>query len=258
MPARRILTALPVYNEARHLRPVLNEVARHCREILVVDDGSTDGTAEIVDSIPGLRVVHHPVNRGYGAGIRSAFDYAQEHRFDALVTIDCDGQHQPSLIPALASAVFDDPAGPVDIVSGSRYLQAFAGDSAPPEARRRINVRINALLKDRLGLELTDSFCGFKAYRVNALTRLDVTEFGYAQPLQFWVQVVAQKLRVREFPVPLIYLDEERSFGGSLDDANRRYAYYLEVFEHEFQRWFPEGFPARTSEPIATEGVRRV
>ncbi|MBD3676699.1 MAG: glycosyltransferase family 2 protein [Planctomycetaceae bacterium] len=219
----KVLTALPVFNEANHLEAVLSEVRRYSSNILVVDDGSTDGTSELLDRESDLFVIHHDQNLGYGAGLRSAFGFAQKHNFDALVTIDCDGQHQPCLIPALAAALESPDA--VDVVSGSRYLQAFENDTAPPEARRAINMKINRLLKDELGLVLTDSFCGFKAYRVTALKNLEVSELGYAMPMQFWVQVVAQELRIREFPVPLIYLEEERSFGGSLDDSEQRLKY---------------------------------
>lgn len=240
MSATRILTALPVYNEVSHLREVLAQVRRYSSEILVVDDGSTDGTAELLAQEKDLFVVRHETNLGYGAGIRTAFEYAIEHDYDVLVTIDCDGQHQPCLIPKLAAAVFPESGEPVDIVSGSRYLTRFEGDSTPPEARRRINMQINELLASRLGLKLTDSFCGFKAYRVAALPEFEITELGYAIPLQFWVQAVARNLSIEEFPVPLVYLEEKRSFGGSLDDSERRMAYYLEVFEREMSRWFPE------------------
>src|SRR5690606_6263672 len=136
---------------------------------------------------------------------------------------------------ALVERLFADEADgrPVDIVSGSRYLKVFEGDSEPPDDRRRINMRITALLNESLGLNLTDSFCGFKAYRVASLEAFDVTELGYAMPLQHWVQAVVAGLKIVEYPVPLVYLDENRSFGGSLDDAKQRMQYYLEVLHRE-------------------------
>ncbi len=224
-----VLVALPVYNEQEHVADVLRSVQRFSSHILVVDDGSRDRTGEILRGLSNVDVVTHAENQGYGAALRSAFQYAQEHDFDALVTIDCDGQHQPELIPAIAAALTDG----VDIVSGSRYLRTFAGDNAAPEDRRRINAAITAELNQRLGLSLTDAFCGFKAYRVASLGALSITETGYAMPLQVWVQAAAVGLEIREFAVPRVYLEEERSFGGSLDDANRRLAYYRDVLDRE-------------------------
>jgi dolichol-phosphate mannosyltransferase len=118
-----------------------------------------------------------------------------------------------------------------DIVSGSRYLQRFAGDSRPPQDRRRVNRLITDELNRRLVLSLTDAFCGFKAYRVRALARMELTETGYAMPLELWVRAAELGLRIVELPVPLIYLDERRSFGGSLDNVDTRLAVYRKVLE---------------------------
>lgn len=232
----RVLTALPVFNEENHLVDVLREVRNYAEEILVIDDGSSDRTPELLAQEKGIYVLTHQQNQGYGAALRSAFEYALAGQYDVLVTIDCDGQHEPGLIPEMAAAVFATTEScdqPADIVSGSRYLKQFDQASVPPADRRRINMQITELLNDRFKLGLTDSFCGFKAYRVNALANLRITEIGYAMPLQLWVQAAALGMKIVEFPVPLIYLDEERSFGGSLDQAERRMAYYREVIDRE-------------------------
>ena len=229
MSSRR-LVALPVYNEVRHVNRVLDEVQRYASEILVVDDGSTDGTSAVLKSRGDVRVVRHAENRGYGAALLTAFAYAQEHDFELLVTIDCDGQHEPQRIPHFFDACTGTPAAGcavnIDIVSGSRYLKAFEGDTPPPPERRRINEQVTAELNRRLGLNLTDAFCGFKCYRVSALRRLNISEPGYAMPLEVWVQAAAAGLKIIELPVPLIYLDEKRSFGGVLDDGQTRLEYY--------------------------------
>ncbi len=225
------LVALPVYNEVDYVDDVLDQVLRHSDRILVVDDGSTDGTADKLDArraaSPGrIDVIHHPQNRGYGAGLQSAFAYTLEHGYAGIVTLDCDGQHQPHRIPSFIAA-----AESADIVSGSRYLEKFAGDDEPPAERMQINRRITAEINERLGFKLTDAFCGFKAYRAEALRAMTITNNGYAMPLELWVQAAAAKLRVIELPVPLIYLDLERSFGGSLDQSEIRLKYYNEVLE---------------------------
>ena len=226
----RFLTALPVYNEAAHVSGVLDEVLRFAPDVLVVDDGSNDGTAAVLAARRDVRVIRHEANRGYGAALATAFKTALAGDWDGLVTIDCDGQHQPRMIPQFVAALAD-PAAPADIVSGSRYLARFPGDSQPPAARRRVNAAITAEINERLGLALTDAFCGFKAYSRRALSRLHVTEAGYAMPLEVWVQAAAAGLRIVELPVPLIYLDLARSFGGALDDAGTRLAYYREVLD---------------------------
>lgn len=232
----RVLTALPVYNEESHIVDVLDEVRRYSGDILVVDDGSSDRTPELLARQADVHILTHEQNQGYGAALRSAFLFAVEQDYDVLVTIDCDGQHEPRLIPEIAAAVFPPGKEPVDVVSGSRYLKRFRGDSIPPPERRNINMQITSLLNERLDLNLTDGFCGFKAYRVEALKCFEITELGYAMPLQFWVQAVRAGLRIVEFAVPLVYLEEERSFGGSLDDGRRRMAYYREVFEREMEQ----------------------
>jgi len=226
-----VLTAIPVHNEEAHLESVLSEVLRFAEHVLVVDDGSTDRTPELLRGFPTVKVIRHPVNRGYGAGLRSAFRHTLDSGFDALVTLDCDGQHEPSLIPEVASHLAE-----ADIVSGSRYLKVFDPTQMPPEERRRINVEVTRWLNECLGLQLTDAFCGFKAYRASALSRFEITDDGYAMPLQVWVQAVEHRMSIVEVPVPLIYLDEARAFGGALDDASYRLNHYRAVFRQAIER----------------------
>lgn len=223
MPNRR-LTAVPVYNEARHVRGVLERIRPQADDILVVNDGSTDGTRELLDAEPGLLRVDHPQNRGYGAALISAFRFALDRGYDTLVTMDCDGQHEPSRIPVLLEAMHD-----CEIVSGSRYCRDFKQDKPAPSDRRFINATITREINERYGLNLTDAFCGFKAYRREALEKLRITETGWGMPLQLWVQAARLGLRVKEIGVPRLYLDPNRAFGGVMNDPEQRLAYYRGV-----------------------------
>lgn len=251
MPSRpRCLTALPVYNEAKHVDGVLDLVARHAEDVLVIDDGSTDGTSDRLAARRDVQVVTHEHNQGYGAALRTAFAEAARRGYDVLVTIDCDGQHEPQLIRELIARCAPAAESGADIVSGSRYLDVdeSAAGSAPVD-RRRVNRTITAELNKRFGLGITDAFCGFKAYRVGALERLNLTEPGYAMPLELWVQAAHHGLTIQEVAVPLIYLDEERSFGGTLDDATTRLDYYRRVIDRA-----AAALPARIQPPPAAEG----
>jgi dolichol-phosphate mannosyltransferase len=227
----RLLTAIPVYNEEAHLEGVLKQVLKHAGDVLVVDDGSSDRTGELLGLFPRVRVLRHARNLGYGASLKSAFQATIDGSYDGVVTLDCDGQHEPQLIPQIGARLAE-----ADIVSGSRYLRVFDPAQTPPEDRRRINVEVTRWLNECLGLRLSDAFCGFKAYRASALRLFDITEPGYAMPLEVWAQAVAHGLRIVEVPVPLVYLDEARAFGGALDDAGYRLQHYRRVLKAALAR----------------------
>jgi len=228
----KILLALPVFNEEKHLNAVLDKVGKYLQDVVVIDDGSTDETKLILARRKDVCAISHPKNRGYGRSIIDAFHFAIGCGFDWVMSMDCDLQHEPSQIPNFLSAIADDDA---DIISGSRYLRECPADDQPPAERRRINKIITETINQRLKLNLTDAFCGFKAYRVKSIDRLKLTETGYGLPLQFWVQSAAQQLRIREIPVKLIYNDPDRHFGGTLDESKTRLQYYRKVFDNALQ-----------------------
>lgn len=224
----RVLIAIPIYNEEDHVQSVLERVSEFADNILVLDDGSSDRTPEILDDLRkpmGLDVIRHEANIGYGRAIREAFRRAHRDGYDWVITMDCDDQHEPERLPDFFEAIGRND---LDIVSGSRYLNLGNGWQAdlPPADRRTINATITKEINDRLGLRLTDGFCGFKAHRVSAMSRLHLTDNGYAFPMQLWVQAIANNLRIGEIPVEMIYNNLDRSFGGGLDDPDTRLTHY--------------------------------
>ena len=228
----RVLIGIPVYNEQRYVSRVLDEVRRFTSEILVIDDGSTDATPMLLAQQP-VEVIRHAENRGYGRSMQDMLRWAQFDGYHWLITMDCDEQHEPAAIPRFLDAI---RANLADVISGSRYLDHSPLDDAPPPDRRSINATITTELNERLGLGLTDSFCGFKAYRVETCARLPLSVDGYEFPMQFWVQAAARGLSVTEIPVRLIYNDPTRSFGGPLDDATNRLAHYQRALHREICR----------------------
>ncbi|MFG0331617.1 MAG: glycosyltransferase family 2 protein [Phycisphaerales bacterium] len=229
----RTLIAIPVFNEQRYVTDVLSRVREFADDVLVIDDGSTDHTPTLLALQP-VEVIRHAENRGYGRSLQDAFRWAAVDRFEWLITMDCDEQHEPAAIPHFLEAIRDDDA---DVISGSRYLTTNPLDDRPPSDRRAINLTITEEINRRLGLELTDAFCGFKAYRVSSLSAFDFDVKGYEFPMQFWVQAVANRLRIREIPVRLIYNDPNRSFGGPLDVSDTRLALYRSTLHRELWRY---------------------
>lgn len=232
----RLLLAIPAFNEIKHLDPVLTQVLRYHDEVLFVDDGSTDGTAEFLAARRDVYLIRHPRNLGYGQSLIDAFRWAGSRGYDWVITLDCDGQHDPALIPQFVKEIKTDRW---DLISGSRYLRPRTGDDVPPPERQSINRTITALVNALFQLGITDAFCGFKAHRVTATLALDLDTPGYAFPLQLWPRVAKARLRLTELPIPLIYNDPNRFFGGALDDAQVRLRHYLWVLQSELDRPAP-------------------
>jgi glycosyltransferase involved in cell wall biosynthesis len=229
----RLLIAVPVYNEHKYVGPVLDKIEHYHGDILVVDDGSTDGTADILAARRDVHTIRHPVNRGYGQSLIDAFAWADAKGYDWVITIDCDEQHEPERIPDFIRAIETDRW---DLISGSRYLAPSCEDDLPPVDRRSINTTITKVLNDLFGLGITDAFCGYKAQRVSSMKQLGLDEPGYAFPMQLWPRAVRRGLRITEIPVRLIYNDPTRHFGGLLDDAGVRLRHYMEVLRRELHR----------------------
>ena len=217
----RTLAIVPAFNEADSVGAVVEEIRAFdpCFEVLVVDDGSTDGTAAVARS-HGARVVSLPFNLGIGGAVQTGYRYAHDHDFDIAIQIDGDGQHDPCELPRLLGPL---RAGAADLVIGSR----FAGEGAyRAPVFRSVGIRlfaraISLLVRQRL----TDTTSGFRAANRRAIA-LFAADYPHDYPeVETTVMVVRQKLRLVEAPVAM----RARSGGQSSITASRSVYYMAKV-----------------------------
>jgi glycosyltransferase involved in cell wall biosynthesis len=218
---------VPVYNEVEFVEPVLDRLREVWQgEVLVVDDGSTDGSTEYLATRDDILVIPHPENLGYGKSLIDGIAFARFAGIQRVVTMDADGQHRPEDVPRFFKTL---DLG-VDFVSGSRYRPESHVTSSAPEDRQHINHVLTEEIDRVTDYDITDAFCGMKAYRLSLFDKIQLTEPGYAVCVEFWAKAHRAGLTMVELPVERIYVDLHRSFGPELDDPERRLAYYLDAW----------------------------
>ncbi len=205
LPVGRVLVIVPTYDERETIVPLVTGIraAVPAADILVVDDGSPDGTAEIADAL-GVRLGHVTVMRreekqGLGAAYRAGFEYGLAHGYDVLVEMDADLSHDPLALPALLDAIRDG----ADLAIGARYVPgaSIPDWSASRRALSRFGNRYAGLV---LGHDVTDLTSGYRAYRADALRTVDAassTAAGYAFQIELAHRVADAGLTITEVPI---------------------------------------------------------
>lgn len=190
-----IVVGIPAFNEEQTIARVILESQKYASKVIVCDDGSTDYTARIAESL-GADVVRHVKNGGYGASIKSLFVRAHELNADVFVTLDADGQHEPNEIPFVIKPIVE---GKADVVIGSRFVDEN-GASEMPLYRQLGAKLITKMVNGSSKNGVTDSQSGFRAYSHLALDRLDFFEAGMGASVEILLKASQQDLRVVEVP----------------------------------------------------------
>ena len=192
----KIIAGMPAYNEANYIGSLILSVRQHVDKVIIVDDGSTDNTAEIAE-LAGASVIKHGKNRGYGNAIRSILAEAKNQGADILVILDADAQHKPQEIPSLIKSISEG----ADVVIGSRDLQR---ENIAPY--RRFGQKVLAKMTNISSRQkLTDTESGFRAYSKKALATLELKEEGMAVSSEIVSEAAGKGLKITEVPISVIY-----------------------------------------------------
>ena len=220
----RRVAIVPALNEAHTVGRVIDEIRGFDPglEIVVVDDGSTDGTADVA-AAKGARVLRLPFNIGIGGAVQTGFRFAFENGYDVAVRLDGDGQHDPAQLPAVLDPVL---RGDADIAVGSRFAQAAESDGYRSSRSRRIGIRLLAWVVSRIaGQRVTDTTSGFQALNRRAI-ELFARDYPHDYPeVEATVMVFRHRLRLLEVQVQM----RERGGGRSSITALRSIYYMVKV-----------------------------
>jgi glycosyltransferase involved in cell wall biosynthesis len=200
----KVVVAIPCYNEEKFIADVVRGVKKHAEHVIVVDDGSSDGTAWAAEEA-GALVIRHSTNLGPGAAARSCLQAGLEAGADILVTLDGDGQHNPDEIPEVLASLLE---GEADLVIGSRFL----GKENNVARYRKFGIDVITFLYNvGAGEGISDAQSCFRAYSRQALEALRITEDGFGFSVETLVQARRAGLRIREASISCVYHEHSHS-----------------------------------------------
>ena len=192
-----LVAIIPAYNEEKALADVIGKTFEHVDEVIVVDDGSSDKTSEVAIEA-GARVIKHSVNLGKGEALKSGFKAVGDDSI--IITIDGDGQHNPSEIPDLVRLIIEDGA---DLVNGSRYMN---GPEENTPAYRRVGQKVLDIATNiSAGTKVTDSQSGFRAFSPKSKNVFRFKDTGFGIESEMLVDAAEAGLKIVEVPITVRY-----------------------------------------------------
>ncbi|MGB2897073.1 MAG: glycosyltransferase family 2 protein [Anaerolineales bacterium] len=208
MDKSNVIVLIPAWNEAIRIRPIL-EVFRDSQPVLLVDDGSSDDTAAVAREV-GVNVVVHPQNMGKGVALSTGFAWALERGYDAVLTLDADGQHDPEEAPKFIEAY---ERGEGDLIIGRREFREMP-------LIRALGNRISTWMLSRvLGIKIYDNQCGYRLYSSKLLETVDLERPGFEFEVEVIVETVAAGLKIGWVPVRTIYGIDKKSYFHPVHDS---------------------------------------
>jgi glycosyltransferase involved in cell wall biosynthesis len=200
----KTVTAIPCYNTQKSIAEVIKRTKRYVDEVIIIDDGSSDMTAEIARA-EGATVVSHDTNKGYGAAIKSCFVAARKTGADVLVTIDGDGQHNPDEIPRLLDPIIKEGA---DLVIGSRFI----GKEGKIPIYRIFGIwLITFLWNFGNKVKVSDTQSGFRAYGKKAIQGLEFSDQGMSVSIEILENIRKMKSNIKDVPITCSYENNNRT-----------------------------------------------
>lgn len=209
---KNIWIIIPAYNEENIIKDVLEELLSRGFKLVVIDDGSTDNTYNVVQTIiqnnPGKGYLyHHPINRGLGATLKTGIEVCLEKNADIMVTFDADGQHNPDDILPVCQPVID---GKADVVIGTRDFNDM------PSVKRISNQLMNLITCLFYGARVKDSQSGLRAFNKKAAVALDIESREYGISSEIIREINQKELHMDEVPIETIYTDYALAKGTNL------------------------------------------
>jgi glycosyltransferase involved in cell wall biosynthesis len=197
----RCLVIMPGYQEERRIAETVAGALKHCDRVLVVDDGSADNTAKEARRA-GAEVIVHETNKGKGIALNTGFQYAEQHGFDVVITMDADGQHDPGDIPAFLE---EHRGSNASVVVGNR----MSHPDTMPLVRRLTNRTMSWLLSRKIGQCVPDTQCGYRLYRRDVLPHARCESARFAAESEVLLNLAARGATIRSVPIAVIYRDEK-------------------------------------------------
>ena len=188
---------IPAYNEAKTIGQVVREASEFVNDILVIDDGSVDKTAQIVEEAGG-KVIKHSTNLGKGMALRTGFDYVSQKGYDLIATMDSDGQHQPSDLPRFIDYFKNNKP---DIIIGARIHDRIK----MPRHRRFNNWLVSSVGSALCGQEVKDFQSGFRLIRTEVLRSVALHTERYETESELLIKAGRIGFKIQSIPINTIY-----------------------------------------------------